>query len=343
MSDAYSKFKVAAVMAAPVFLDREKTVEKACRLIKEARNLGAELAVFPEAYIPAYPYWIWLGTPAWGGPFFSRLFKNAVEIPSPATEAIGAAAAEANMYVAMGVNEREKGTLYNTIIYFDRVGRIIGKHRKLQPTHAERTVWGRGDGSDLVVCDTDLCKMGGLICWEHTMDLVRYAMIALGEQIHAAIWPPASAFVSTPHAPFFNEMVEAMSRNHAICGQIFVINVSSIMDDDAVEKLGMKGRPDMIREGGGWSAVVNPHGQIIAGPATEKETILIADIDLEEIVNAKGFCDSVGHYARPDVVHIVVNREKPSVMVTQRMVNEHSIPVSLAENDASKRKEDEPT
>ena len=162
-------------------------------------------------------------------------------------------------------------------------------------------------------------------------------MVAFGEQVHAAIWPPASAFTSTPHATFFNEMVEVMSRNHAICGQVFVINVSSVMDDDAVEKLGMKDRPDMIRTGGGWSAVINPHGQIIAGPVTEKETILIADIDLEEIVNAKGFCDSVGHYARPDVARIVVNREKSSVMVTQRMLNKG--PILADDSDAGNRKE----
>ena len=333
MGDFYPKFKVAAVMAAPVFLDREKTTEKACQLIKEAASQGAELAVFPETYIPTYPYWIWLGTPTWGAPFFAELFENAVEIPSPTTEAIGQAAARSNIYVAMGMNEREKGTLYNTIVYFDRRGRIIGRHRKLQPTHAERTVWGRGDGSDLVVCDAEICKIGGLICWEHTMDLVRYAMTALGEQIHVAIWPPTSAFTHTPHATFFNEMVEVMVRNHAITGQVFVVSVASVIDDHAIERMGMKDRLDMVRPGGGWSAVINPHGQIIAGPITEKESILIAEVDLKEIVYAKGFCDSIGHYARPDVVHIVVNRERQSVMVTRGRGVE-SLSPSVGDSDA---------
>lgn len=337
MGDVYPTLKVAAVMAAPVFLDREKTVEKACQLIKEAGNQGAQLAVFPETYIPGYPHWLLLGTPVWSVQFFGELFKNAVEVPSPATEAIGQAAANANMYVVMGMNERENGTLYNTIVYFDRKGRIVGKHRKLQPTHAERMVWGKGDGSDLVVCDMESCKLGGLICWEHTMDPVRYAMVALGEQIHASIWPPISALTHAPHAPFFNQMIEAMARSHAICGQVFVVTACSIVDDDAIEKMGMKDRPDMIRPGGGWSAVISPNGQIIAGPVTEKEQILIAEINLEEIMYAKSFCDSIGHYARPDVVHIVVNREKQSVMVTHGVYTE-PLPPATEECDAGKQK-----
>ena len=317
MGDVYPKFKAAAVMAAPVFLDREKTTEKACHLIKEAGSKGAALVVFPEVYIPAYPYWIWLGTPTLGAPFFAELFKNAVEIPSPTTEAIGEAARKANTYVVMGINERENGTLYNTLVYFDREGRIMNKHRKLQPTHAERTVWGRGDGSDLVVCDTQIGRIGGLICWEHTMDLVRYAMVALGEQIHAAVWPAVSALTHTPHANFFNNITEAAVRHHALTGQVFVINVQPVIDHYTIERLGMKDRLEMIKPGGGWSAIVNPHGQIIAGPITDKESILYADLDLEEIIYAKGFCDSIGHYARPDVVRIVVNREKQTVMVSQ--------------------------
>jgi aliphatic nitrilase len=168
------------------------------------------------------------------------------------------------------------------------------------------------------------------------MDLVRYAMAALGEQIHAAIWPPTSAFMHTPHATIFNDMVEAMARNHAISAQVFVVCVSSVIDDHAIERLEMKDRPDMVRPGGGWTAVINPHGQIIAGPITEKESILIADVDLKEIVNAKGFCDSIGHYARPDVVHIVVNRAKQTVMGTRETDYEFH-PPSVEEPDSSEQ------
>jgi aliphatic nitrilase len=333
MGDVYPKFKAAAVMAAPVFLDREKTTEKACQLIKEAGGKGAALVVFPEVYIPAYPYWIWLGTPTLGAPFFVELFKNAVELPSSTTEAIGEAARKANTYVVMGINERENGTLYNTLVYFDREGRIMNKHRKLQPTHAERTVWGRGDGSDLVVCDTEIGRIGGLICWEHTMDLVRYAMVALGEQIHAAVWPAVSALTHTPHANFFNNITEAAVRHHALTGQVFVINVQPVIDHYTIERLGMKDRLEMIKPGGGWSAIVNPHGQIIAGPLTDKESILYADLDLEEIIYAKGFCDSIGHYARPDVVRIVVNHEKQTVMISQG-ANSEFLPLPLKVREA---------
>jgi nitrilase len=317
MGDTYPSFKAAAIMAAPVFLDREKTTDKACTLIKEAGGEGAELIVFPEVYIPAYPYWIWLGSPPWGAPFFAELFKNSVEIPSPTTEAIGDAARKAKAYVAMGLNEREAGTLYNTLLYFDRDGKIMGKHRKLQPTHAERTIWGKGDGSDLVVCDTDIGRIGGLICWEHTMDLVRYAMVALGEQIHVAVWPAVSALTHTPHADIFNNITEAAARHHAMAGQVFVVNVQPVIDTYTIERLEMKDRLDMIKPGGGWSAILNPEGQIISGPLSDKEGILYADINLEAIVYAKFFCDSIGHYARPDVVQLLVNREKQPVMVSQ--------------------------
>jgi nitrilase len=322
MGDIYPTFKAAAVMAAPVFLDREKTTAKACQLIKEAGGQGAELIVFPEVYIPAYPYWVWLGSPPWGAPFFGELFKNAVEIPSPTTEAIGDAAKDANAYVVMGLNERDKGTLYNTLLYFDREGKVMGKHRKLQPTHAERTIWGKGDGSDLVVFDTDIGRIGGLICWEHTMDLVRYAMVALGEQIHVAVWPAVSALTHTPHASFFNNITEAAARHHALAGQVFVINVPSVIDEYLIERLGMKDRLDMIRPGGGWGAIINPDGQIIGGPLTDKEGIIYADINLEAIVYAKFFCDSIGHYARPDVVRLMVNWEKQAVMVSQAAASE---------------------
>jgi aliphatic nitrilase len=327
MGDVYPKIKAAAIMAAPVFLDREATTEKACRLIREAADQGAELAVFPETFIPGYPFWIWLGSPPSGVPFFAELFKNAVEIPSATTEAIGKAAAQANICVAMGINERAGGTLYNTIVYFDRRGRLVGRHRKLQPTFVERTVWGRGDGSDLVVCDMESFELGGLICWEHTMEPVRYAMVALGEQIHASIWPPISALTHDPHSPLFNDQVQAMACSHAICGQVFVVAVSSVIDDTAIERLGMKDRPDMMRPGGGWSAVINPGGQIIAGPITDREEILLADIDLEEIVYAKAFCDSLGHYARPDVVQVVLNLEKHPV-IASRAPRAESLPAS---------------
>ena len=333
-----TSFKAAAVMASPVFLDREKTTQKACNLIARAGKNGADLIVFPEVYIPAYPYWIWLGSPTWGAPFFAELYKNAVEIPSPATEAIGEAAKKAGAYVVMGLNEREKDTLYNTLLYFDHEGNIIGKHRKLQPTHSERTIWGRGDGTDLVVMDTYLGRLGGLICWEHTMDLVSYAMLAMGEQIHVAVWPGISSMTHSPHAGFFNNVTEAAARHYAWAGQVFVVNVQLVNDEYMIDRLGLKNKPDMIKPGGGWSAIINPHGQIIAGPNTDKENIIYADINMEEIVFAKLFCDCVGHYARPDVVRLEINREKQTVMVPRGTVEISSTVVEKPAAAKSKRK-----
>ena len=307
MGDTFPKFKAAACMAAPVFLDRKATTEKACRLIAEASANGAELVVFPEVYLPGYPYWIWLGTPTWGAPFFIELYKNAVVIGSETTDRLCAAARAANAHVVIGINERDGGTLYNTLLYISREGKVLGRHRKLQPTIAERTVWGHGDGSDLRVFPTDVGVLGGLICWEHTMDLVRYAMVALGEEIHIAAWPGVTTLNHNPHAKIFDNVTECAARHHALAGQTFVINVQNPIDEYTIEKMGLSDKPELIAPGGGWSAIIGPSGQIIGGPLKGEEGIVYADIDLEERIMAKYACDSIGHYARPDLVRLLLN------------------------------------
>jgi nitrilase len=333
MADQYPRFKAAAVAAAPVFLDREATTEKVCELIEEAGRAGAKLAAFPEVLIPGYPYWIWLMTPTQGAPHFVRLYKNAVEIDSPTVQKLGRAARAADTYVIVGITEREGGTLYNTLLYLDNRGEIIGRHRKLQPTHVERTIWGHGDGSDLRVFDTELGKIGGLICWEHTMDLTRYALTAMGEQIHIAAWPGVSTLTHNPHCCIFNAVTDAAARHHALAGQTFVVNVQSPIGADIVEQLGFQDRPDMIRPGGGWSAIIGPDGQIIGGPLTDKEGIVYADIDLDQIILAKYACDSAGHYARPDILHLVADlRPQPVWEPRQAAEPAHStVPASSAE------------
>jgi aliphatic nitrilase len=317
MGDQFPKVKVAAVHAASPFLDREAGVEKTCALIAEAAEGGAELVVFPETFIPGYPVWIWTHTPAMGSPFFLRLFANSVQVPSEATDRIGAAARKAGAWVVVGISERDGGTLYNTLLYFNDSGQIVGKHRKLVPTCVERTVWGRGDGSGLRLVDAPFGKLGGLICWEHSMDLARYALTSQGEQIHIAMWPAGSAVSHDPSSGVFDDLTEAAARHHAAAGQCFVINVQSCIDAATVKELGFEGRPEMVREGGGWSAIIAPTGQILAGPNRDKEAILHAELDLSMIASFKYVSDAAGHYARPDVLQLLVNFEPQTIMASQ--------------------------
>lgn len=215
MADTFPKFRAAAAQAASVFLNRDESIEKACRLIEEAASQGADIIAFPETFVPGYPFWIWTHTPTRGAPLFYELFTNSVEVGSDATARIAAAARKAGIHVVLGVSERDGGTLYNTQLYFNRRGELIGRHRKLQPTHVERTVWGRGDGSDLKVFDSDIGRISGLICWEHTMDLARYALTTQRQQIHIGAWPGISALTHDPNSGFFNQVVETAVRYHA--------------------------------------------------------------------------------------------------------------------------------
>jgi len=317
MGDPFPRVHVAAVHAASPFLDREAGVAKACALIAEAGANGAQLVVFPETFLPGYPFWIWTHTPAMSGELYLRFYANSIELVSEATATLGAAAKRAGCHVVIGISERDGGTLYNTLVYFDDKGEIVGRHRKLQPTNVERTVWGRGDGSDLRIVETALGRLGGLICWEHSMDLARYALTTQGEQIHIAAWPAISALTHDPSSGVFDNLSEAAARHHAAAGQCFVINAQSCIDAATIETLGLTGRPEMIREGGGWSAIIGPSGRLIAGPHRDTETILYAELDFAEITGFKYVSDSAGHYARPDVLQLHVDYRPQSIVVAQ--------------------------
>jgi len=308
--------KVAVVQAAPVLFDREATVEKTCQLIHEVAGEGAQFALFPEAFIPAYPRGLSFGmvvgsrTPE-GRSLWQRYLDNSVEIPSPATEALSAAVRDAGVYMAVGIIERDAefggGTLYCTLLYFDPDGKIMGKHRKLKPTGSERLIWGEGDGSTLPVFETELGKIGGLICWENYMPLARTYMYSKGVELYLA--PTADS----------RDTWQATLQHIACEGRCFVLGCNQFVAKemypaDLQEHPELAGQPEVMCRGG--SAIISPLGEIIAGPLYGQEGILYAELDIGQISRAKVDFDAVGHYARPDVFQLLVNeRANPPVKI----------------------------
>jgi nitrilase len=310
MIDQFPQIRAAVVQAAPVLFDREATVEKTCRLTAEAAAQGANLALFPEALIPAYPRGLSFGTVVGsrspkGRSTWQRYWANAVDVPGPATEALGKVARQTGLYLAVGVVERDTqfggGTLYCTMLYFGPTGELLGKHRKLKPTAAERLIWGEGDGSTLTTIDTEYGTIGGLICWENYMPLARMAMYSKGVDIYLA--PTADA----------RDSWQATLRHIACEGRCFVLGCNQFVtksmypaDLDGIEDL--DNQPEIMCRGG--SAIISPLGEVLAGPLYDEEGILYADLDLAEVTRSKFDFDVVGHYARPDVFQLTVD-EKP--------------------------------
>jgi len=309
-------FRIAAVQACPVYLDRERSIEKACRLIAEAGRNGAHLAVFPEAFIPGYPVWAWFIPPGRTHDLrdaYARLHANAISIPDNSTRALCDAAGSAGVAVAIGVNERNSeasgSTLFNTLLYIGPDGTMLGRHRKLVPTGGERLIWGSGDGSDLAVYRLPFATLGGLICWEHYMPLARYALSAWGAQILAApTWDRGEPWLST-------------LRHVAKESRCFVLGCcQAVRKDDIPEHLAFKSK--YLAEIAGWinpgdSVIVDPDGKIVAGPARECEVILYADVQQDQLVGPRSQLDIAGHYARPDVFELLVHRTaKPMIRHT---------------------------
>jgi aliphatic nitrilase len=299
--------RVAAAQLAPVYQDRDATIEKACATIRRAGRDGVRLIAFPEAFIPGYPYWAMVLDPLSTSEFAGRLFEQAVEIPSPATNALCGAAHEAGCQVVMGITERAGATLYNTLLFIDADGRVLGRHRKLVPTSHERMVWGRGDGSDLNVWETDLGTVGGLICYEHSNALYRYALQAQGEEIHIAAWPGGIAIDS---------IIDAAVRHYAFEMQGFVINVTALLTAEIAAVLGDAARDRAaLVVGGGCTAILGPCGNLLAGPCRDEEAVLHADLDPAARTRMKMVVDSIGHYARPDVVRLQIDKRPQSVLI----------------------------
>jgi nitrilase len=317
MPDAHAApFIVAAAQAAPVFLDRAATVAKACELIAEAGRAGARLVVFPEAFIPTYPDWVWAipaGEEGMLNDLYAELLDQAVTIPDAATALLCRAARQAGAYVVIGMSERNaeasNASLYNTLLYIDAQGQIMGKHRKLVPTGGERLVWAQGDGSTLEAYDTPLGRLSGLICWENYMPLARYALYAWGVQIYiAATWDRGEPWLST-------------LRHIAKEGRLFVISCGMpLRKADIPDRLAFKQRFYQQSEewiNGGDSAIVNPAGEFIAGPLHEAEGLVFAEIDPAQMRGPRWMLDVAGHYARPDVFQMMVHKGARPMIVVQ--------------------------
>jgi nitrilase len=307
-----NKFIVAAAQASPVFLDRKATLEKACELIAEAGRKGARLIVFPEAFLPAYPDWVWLvpgNRRDLLNALYTELVENSISIPDHTTEKLCQAAHKSRINVVMGINERNKeasnASLYNSMLYIDESGKILGKHRKLIPTSAERTVWAQGDGSTLETYDTSAGILGGLICWENYMPLARNAMYTRGTQVYAApTWDHGSIWTATlQHI--------AKEGGMFVIGCCMPLHIKDIPDRYDFKLLYPKGT-EWINPGD--SCILAPNGKIIAGPVKEKEEILYAEVDLKQIIASKRSLDVAGHYARPDVFHFSVDQRPEALM-----------------------------
>jgi len=297
--------KVAVVQAGAVPFDTDACVDKAARLIAEATGQGVKVIVFPEAFIPGYPKGLNFGLvvgardPA-GREEFRLYFDAAIEVPGPHTARLGEAAAAHNAYVVIGVIEREGGTLYCTVLFFGPDGALLGKHRKLMPTAMERMIWGFGDGSTLTAVDSPYGRIGSVICWENYMPLLRMAMYSKNVALYCA-----------PTADDRDTWIASM-RHVALEGRCFVLTACQYLrrkDLPASVRVSLGDAPDAVLMRGG-SAIVGPLGQLLAGPQYEGETILTADLDLEEIGRSRFDFDVTGHYARPDVFQLIVNEQE---------------------------------
>ncbi|MCA9731808.1 MAG: carbon-nitrogen hydrolase family protein [Deferribacteres bacterium] len=299
--------KIAAAQLSPVFLNKEKTVQKACEAIAEAGGKGCKLIVFPEAFIAGYPDWVWLVPNSKGAvlnELYIELVENAVSIPGNTTDRLCKAAKSAKINVVIGLHERNSETsntsLYNSLLFISDQGTILGKHRKLIPTGGERLIWAQGDGSTLKSYTTSAGKVAGLICWENFMPLARNAIYEAGTQILASpTWDKS---------PNWLQSMQHIARE----GGCFVISTcmalrkNDIPDAYEFKKLYPKDR-EWINAGN--SAIIAPNGKFLAGPLDAEEGILYADIDLKQIIASKRMFDVVGHYARPDVFQFGIKSE----------------------------------
>lgn len=289
---------VAAVQLSPVLGSREGTIAKVVDAITQAAERGATLIVFPETVVPYYPYFSFITPAVQMGPAHLKLYEEAVTVPSAATDAVAAAARKHKAVVVLGVNERDHGTLYNTQLIFDADGTLVLKRRKITPTYHERMVWGMGDGSGLKVVDTAVGRVGALACWEHYNPLARYALMAQHEQIHCSQFPGSLV------GPIFADQMEVTMRHHALESGCFVVNATGWLSEEQIAQVTSDPQLQKAMRGGCYSAVISPEGKHVVEPLREGEGMVVATLDMALVTKRKRMMDSVGHYARPELLSL---------------------------------------
>ena len=321
--------RVAAVQLSPDIESPANTATRVLGAIAEAAGRGARLIVFPETIVPYYPYFSFVHPPAVTGAEHLRLYDHAVTVPGPVADAVAEAARRHSIVVVLGVNERDHGSLYNAQIIFDADGTILLKRRKITPTFHERMIWGQGDGAGLAVVPTAVGRVGALACWEHYNPLARYALMAQHEEIHVGQFPGSMV------GQIFADQIEVTIRHHALESGCFVVNATGWLTDAQIALISPDEKLRRALTGGCMTAIISPEGNHLVPPLTQGEGMLIADLDMALITKRKRMMDSVGHYARPELLSLNLDNRPTAPMRTTADAMPFPLPLGSSDDDAA--------